>query len=75
MARADHTAGEASERSTAGLLSTATNQLERALEHVDLEDEPQVADQIIEAIEATDDAAALASRTDTEPRQAEPIAR
>jgi len=61
MAGADHATGGASQRSTAALLSTATDQLERALERVDLEDEPQVADQIIDAMEAADDAASLAS--------------
>lgn len=73
MAGADHATGGASQRSTSALLSTATDQLERALERVDLEDEPEVADQIIDAMEAADDATALAAETGAESRQTEPI--
>jgi len=73
MAGADHATGGASQQNTAALLSTATDQLERALEQVDLEDEPEVADQIIEAMEVADDAASLASETDAESQQVKPI--
>lgn len=62
MAGADHSVtGEATRQSTAALLTTATDQLERALERVDLENEPQLADRVIEAVEATDKAAELAT--------------
>jgi len=71
MAGADHATGGASQRSTAALLSTATDQLERALERIDLEDEPEVADQIIEAMEAADDAASLANEEGGRTRQTE----
>ncbi len=67
MAGADHATGGASQRSTSALLSTATDQLERALERVDLEDEPVVADQIIEALEAADEAETLASKEENQP--------
>ncbi|WP_256393061.1 hypothetical protein [Natronoarchaeum rubrum] len=73
MAGADHAAGGASQRSAAALLSTATDRLERALERVDLEDEPEVADQIIEAMEAADEAETLASETGDQRRRAKTL--
>jgi len=73
MAGADHATGGASQRSTAALLSTATDQLERALERVDLEDEPEVADQIIEAMEAADEAETLASEESEQRRRAKTL--
>ncbi|GAA0668980.1 hypothetical protein ACFQDG_01035 [Natronoarchaeum mannanilyticum] len=70
MSRADRGTTGGVERSPSALLATASDHLEDALERVDLEDDPELAERVIEAIEATDEAATLASEKDNQRRQA-----
>jgi len=70
MSRADRGTTGGVERSPNALLETVNDHLEDALERVDLEEDPKLADRVIEAIEATDEAATLASEKDKQRRQA-----
>jgi len=74
MSRGDRGATGGAERSPNALLETVNDHLEDALERVDLEEDPELAERVIKAIEATDEAATLTSKTDSESRQTEPVA-
>lgn len=72
MAGGDHSAtGATRQQSTGALLATAADQLER----VDLENDRELADEVVKAVEATDEAAELAADENALPEQSGPAVR